>query len=139
VKAKPIDEGISIEIIWDDGDLKMIVIEAANGRFRAHAEAYATSGELSRIADLVAGFPTGHKDVRNVVVGEARLRFFSREETIGHPMVEVKFAGGTDEYPERAHFYLAVEGAAVQDWVRQLRAIGDRRERPAILRAGREP
>ncbi len=134
----PLDEGISIEIVWDDGDLKMIVLDAANGRFRAHAEAYAKEGELQRIADAIAGFPTGQKDVREVVIGDARLRFFSREETIGHPMVEVKFAGGTDEYPERAHFYLAVEATAIQEWVRELRAVGDRREKPAVLRAGRE-
>jgi hypothetical protein len=134
-----LDEGISIEIIWDDGDLKMVVLEATNGRFRAQAEAYVKPGELSRIADAVDGWPAGQKDVRDVVVGNARLRFFSREDTIGHSMVEVKLAGGTDEYPERAHFYLAVEPSAVADWVRQLRAIGDRRERPAVLRAGREP
>ncbi len=139
VKFKPTEEGITIEIIWDDGDLKMIVLDAANGRFRAHAEAYAGAGELRRIADLVAGFPSGQKDVRQVVVGTARLRFFSREETMGHAMVEVKCAGGTDEYPELAHFFLAVETDAVADWVRQLRAVGDSKEKPAILRAGREP
>ena len=58
---------------------------------------------------------------------------------MGHAMVEVKFTGGTDEYPERAHFFLAVEDGAVNDWVRQLRAVGDRKEKPAFLRAGREP
>lgn len=133
------DEGISIEIIWGDADLYMIVLDAANGRFRAHAEAYAKSGELLRIADAIAGFPAGQKDERHVVLGTARLRFFNREETMGHAMIEVKCAGGTDEYPERAHFFLAVEDGAVQEWVRQLRAVGDRKERPAILRAGREP
>lgn len=130
---------MSIEIVWDDGDLKMIVIEAANGRFRAQAEAYAGAGELRRIADIVAGFPSGQKDVREVIVGTAKLRFFSREETIGHSMVELKFSGGTDEYPERAHFYLAVEASAIAEWVAALRSVGDRRERPAVLRAGREP
>ena len=135
----PLEEGISIEIVWDDGDLKMIVLDAANGRFRAHAEAYSKTGELGRLADAIAGFPTGQKDVRQVVVGTARLRFFSREETMGHAMVEVKCAGGTDEYPEVAHFYLAVEKEAVEDWVRQLRRVGDRREIPAVLKAGREP
>ena len=133
------DEGIAIEIVWDDDDLKMIVLDATNGRFRAHAEAYAGPGELVRIADLIVGFPSGHKDVRHVVVGTAKLRFFVREETMGHAMVEVKFEGGTDEYPEVAHFFLAVEAGAVSEWVRQLRAVGDKRERPAVLRAGREP
>jgi hypothetical protein len=139
VKVKSMDEGISIEIIWDDGELKMIVLDAANGRFRAHAEAYAGPGELARIADVIAGFPSGQKDVREVLVGTARLRFFSREETMGHAMVEVKCAGGTDEYPELAQFFLAVENSAVDSWVRELRAVGERKERPAILRAGREP
>jgi hypothetical protein len=135
------DDGIAIEIVWDDddGDLKMIVLDATNGRFRAHAEAYAGPGELARIADIVVGFPAGQRDVREVVVGTAKLRFFTREETMGHAMVEVKFAGGTDEYPELAHFFLALETGAVAEWVRQLRAVGDRKERPAILRAGREP
>jgi hypothetical protein len=133
------EEGITIEIVWGDGALNMIVLDATNGRFRAHAEAYAGPGELGRIADAIAGFPSGQKDVRHVVVGTARLRFFSREETMGHAMVEVKCAGGTDEYPELAHFFLAVENGAMHDWVRQLRAIGDRREVPALLRAGREP
>jgi hypothetical protein len=139
VKVKPMEEGIAIEIVWDDDDLKMIVLDATNGRFRAHAEAYAGPGELARIADLVVGFPSGRGDVRQVVVGEAWLRFFVREETMGHAMVEVKFAGGTDEYPELAHFFLALEAGAVAEWVRQLRAVGDRKERPAVLRAGREP
>jgi len=129
------DEGITIEIIWGHGDLHMIVLDAANGRFRAHAEAYAAPGELVRIADAIAGFPSGPKDVRQVVVGTARLRFFIRDETMGHAMVEVKCAGGTDEYPERAQFFLAVEDAAVHDWVRQLRAVGDRHELAATLRA----
>ena len=133
------DEGISIEIIWEDGDLRMIVLDAANGRFRAHAEAYTAPGELGRIADRIAGFPAGQKDVREVVVGTARLRFFSREDTMGHAMIEVKFASGTAEYPEVAHFFLAVEKGAVDSWVRQLRAVGDRTERPAVLHAGREP
>lgn len=134
-----LDEGISIEIVWDDGDLKMIVVDAANGRFRAHAEAYAGPGELARIADAIDGFPLGQKDVRTVTVGQAKLRFFSREETMGHAMVEVKCAGGTDEYPEVAHFYLAVEKEAVVEWARQLRRVGDRKEQPAVLKAGREP
>jgi hypothetical protein len=139
VKAKALDEGITIEIIWDDVDLKMVVVEAANGRFRAHAEAYVKPGELKRIADAIDGFPLGQRDVRSVAVGTAKLRFFCREETMGHAMVEVKCEGGTDEYPELAHFFLAVETNAVQDFVRQLRAIGERKEMPAMLRAGREP
>lgn len=139
MKSKSLDEGIAIEIIWDDVDLKMVVVEAANGRFRAHAEAYVKPGELGRIADAITGFPTGRKDVREVHIGTARLRFFVREETIGHVMVEVKCAGGTDEYPELAHFFLAVELGAVEDFVKQLRAVGERKETPAILRAGREP
>ena len=139
VTAKSIDEGIAIEIIWDDVDLKMVVVEAANGRFRAHAEAYVKPGELKRIADVIDGFPSGRKDAREVQIGTARLRFFVREETIGHAMVEVKCAGGTDEYPELAHFFLAVELGALEDFVRQLRAVGERKETPAILRAGREP
>ena len=139
MKPKSVDEGIAIEIIWDDVDLKMIVVDAANGRFRAHAEAYVGPGELGRIAEAIAGFPSGQKDVREVVVGTARLRFFCREETLGHAMVEVKCAGGTDEYPELAHFFLAIETGAVEEFVRQLRAVGERKEKPAILRAGREP
>jgi hypothetical protein len=134
-----LDEGIAIEVVWAQGDLNMIVLDAANGRFRAHAEAYAGPGELWRIADALAGFPAGQKDVRQVTVGTARLRFFSREETRGHAMVEVKCAGGTDEYPELAHFYLAVEDGAMHEFVRQLRAVGDRSETPAILRTGCEP
>ena len=133
------DEGIAIEIIWDDGDLKMIVIDAANGRFRAHAEAYAGAGELARIAGVIAGFPSGPRDVREVAVGTAQLRFFCREETLGHSMVEIKCVGGTDEYPEQANFFLAVETKAIEDWVRQLRAVGERKEIPAVLHAGREP
>lgn len=136
---KKLEEGIAIEIIWDDGDLKMIVVDAANGRFAAHAEGYAGAGELARIAAAVAGFPTGNKDTRQIVVGNARLRFFCREETLGHAMVEVKIAGGTDEYPELAHFFLALEVGAVDEFVRQLRAVGEQKETPAILRAGREP
>jgi hypothetical protein len=139
VKAKALDEGIAIEIIWDDVDLKMVVVDAANGRFRAHAEAYVTPGELGRIAQAIDGFPLGQRDVRTVAVGTARLRFFLREETMGHAMVEVKCEGGTDEYPELAQFFLAVETSAVQEFVRQLRAVGERKEMPAILRAGRVP
>jgi hypothetical protein len=134
-----LDEGLSIEIVWDDGDLKMAVLDASNGRFRAHAEAYVKEGELGRIAQAIDGFPLGQKDVRTVTVGTARLRFFCREETMGHPMVEVKCEGGTDEYPEVAHFYLALEKDAVVEWLRQLRRVGDRKEMPAVLRAGREP
>ncbi|HEX9100828.1 MAG TPA: hypothetical protein VF997_01425 [Polyangia bacterium] len=139
MKAKALDEGITIEIIWDDVDLKMVVVDAANGRFRAHAEAYVAPGELGRIAEAIDGFPLGQKDSRTVAVGTARLRFFCREETMGHAMVEVKCAGGTDEYPELAQFFLAVETSAVQDFVRQLRAVGERKEIPATLRAGRVP
>jgi len=139
VKAKALDEGIAIEIIWDDVDLKMVVIQAANGRFRAQADAYVGPGEFKRIADAIDGFPLGQRDTRTVAVGTAKLRFFCREETMGHAMVEVKCQGGTDEYPELAHFFLAVESGAVADFARQLRAIGDRKDSPAILRAGREP
>ncbi len=139
VKAKAVEEGIAIEIIWDDVDLKMVVVEAANGRFRAHAEAYVGPGELFRIAQALDGFPLGKKDVRLVTVGTAKLRFFCREETMGHAMVEVKCEGGTDEYPELAQFFLAVETTAVQEFVRELRAVGERKETPAVLRAGRLP
>ena len=139
VKAKVLDEGIAIEIIWDDVDLKMVVVDAANGRFRAHAEAYVAPGELGRIAAAIDGFPLGQRDVRTVTIGTARLRFFCREETMGHAMVEVKCEGGTDEYPELAHFFLAVETIAIRDFVRELRAVGERKETPAMLRAGRVP
>ena len=134
------DAGISIEIIGDYEGLKMIVVEAWNGRYRGHAEAYAGAGELPRIAAALDGFPRDAGDERRVVVGSfdkdatlggAMMRFFCRETQI---VVEIELASRS-RYPESARFFVECAPAAIESFVKELRAVGERYETPARLRA----
>src|SRR5438067_2536441 len=84
-------EGITIEIIWGDGDLNMIVIDADNGRFRAHAEAYAKAVEVdSALATHVltdASCVPARRFVPSVMVTGRSV--FSRSVTHGTPSTVV--------------------------------------------------
>lgn len=141
VKKRPtqLEPGLSIELVGDYDGLKMVVVEASNGRFRGHAEAYVGAGELARIAAVLDGFPAQSSDERAVVVGSfdndstlggARLRFFGREAQV---IVEVELASRS-RYPESARFFIECSPSAVAALVAELRAIGERYEVPARLR-----
>jgi hypothetical protein len=141
VKKRPtaLEPGVLVELIGDYEGLKMVVVEASNGRFRGHAEAYVGAGEMERIAAVLDGFPTQPSDERNVLIGSfdrdstlggARLRFFCRET---HVIVEMELASRS-RYPENARFFVECSPSTVEAFVKELRAVGERYEVPARLR-----
>jgi hypothetical protein len=56
--------GVSIEVVWTDGDLIELRIRAANRRFSRTTDCYERSDFAARWSAAVAGFSSSNKDRR---------------------------------------------------------------------------
>ena len=126
--------GITIKVIWSDEDLIEILFSCSNGYFAGHAEIYLSHDKTSELAEALSGFPTSATDSRDLELGTfnpthadggAHMRF-SCLDSIGHAQVVVKLRGGACKglgEPESVALRIPVEAAAIDFFVRQLKAM----------------
>lgn len=138
------DRGIKIEVVYTDADLIEVVIRVVGSGFSGEVTLYSGDSELAEAARVLAGFPTGRADVREVKFGApgehwadgaARLRFFCIDSA-GHAFVEADIDPGHDVYGIRQRATIAVptEAAVVDTFVAELAAMAARRTGLAVLR-----
>ena len=139
------ESGITLENEYCDEDLYKIRICAFNGTFSGAVSLYTNEAELMETAGILAGFPRGRDDVREVSFGiapsgsraAARLRF-ACVDGAGHAYVEATIesddvVGGIHQ---RAVVAVPIAAAQVDRFVAALRAmasLGADAERIAVL------
>jgi hypothetical protein len=133
--------GIDVEVTWRDEDVLLMDVSASNGVFAGRVQAYGALEMAAEWAAALEGFPRNRDDCREVSTGTfsdeyagggATLRFVVRDAA-GHCAVQMRLrAADMIRSTASAEFTIAVEAAAVDRFVAELRAmsteIGQRAE-----------
>lgn len=140
---------LSIELIWEDVDLEELYITASNGEYCGSARVYFAQGDIAALAKTIQGFP---KAVSQVEVFEggyddgprAKLVFRCIDQ-LGHAVVRVSLAEFAYDNTQLlimndVNLELRFEASALDQFCKELEAVGKRARKLAILRGftGRE-
>jgi len=134
---------LEFKIVWKDEteDLLELRVSATNGNFSGAAKLYTQHGVGKRIAREIEGFPKSPKDVRVIEIGTfdpqiagggIKLRLFCTDGS-GHSEMEVRIQSKFG-HREESSFLAKIESVAIDDFVNQLAAWGDRVGDDAYLR-----
>jgi hypothetical protein len=145
------EPGLTIKFLWHDTDVVEVSIAASNGEFSGVSRAYIDRDDPRIAASTLEGFPKRPDDIREVSFGTldpqfagggAQLRFLCKDSS-GHAVVEIRIACEAEPESNRlsrptqsAHFYADVEAAAIDDFVRELKAFDPDESGSAYLRFG---
>lgn len=139
------DRGIQLTVTYHDVDMFQLSALAWNGEFGGTAKPYVAIGRLADAAAQLSGFPRDPSDTREVVLGAFGpktagggicMRFFCIDSA-GHARVEVKMESDrlSDERAQSVTLWLAVEAAAIDHFVDNLRRLERDKSGTAVLRA----
>jgi hypothetical protein len=133
---------LSVEGVYDDGDLIEVRVAASNESFAGAVCVYITAGDLDQAAAQLRGFPLGASDQRRITwgtpdgdLGFAEL-FFRCADLAGHPEVRVLLQTGNqcqDQPGQSVTLTLGIEPAAVDRFVATLERLEQRRDDIAVL------
>ena len=137
------DRGIQLTVTYHDIDMLQLSALAWNGEFGGAAKPYVGIGALKEAAAQLSGFPRDPSDTREVTLGTfgpraagggISMRFFCTDNA-GHARVEVKMESDslTDERLQSVTLWLAVEAAAVDRFVDDLRRLERDKAGTAVL------
>ena len=137
--------GIEIEVTWGDEHVLQLEVSASNGVFAGRVEAYGALDIAAQWAAALEGFPRDRDDCREVSTGAssdeyagggASLRFVVRDAS-GSSAVLVRLRASDMVRPvASAEFTIAVEAAAVDRFVAELRAMSTDVGQRAVLAGG---
>jgi hypothetical protein len=147
---KAVEIGIDVKYRWHDYDVLEIGIHSSNGMFSGVAYPYLSIDGLAKAASAIENFPTSISDTREIQFGGfgpetaggcVNMRFFCKDSS-GHAVVEVRMESKNessvetiwDRGTQSSHFFGEIEAGAVDDFVRGLREIDQRKEGNAHLR-----
>jgi hypothetical protein len=127
------NRGITVQAIYSDADLVQIVVSAWTGFFGGTTEIYCGWGVLEEAANKIQRFPSGPKDMREVILGTfdrksagggVALRFHCVGGA-GHAFVEGKIDSGYEAAGtiEGVVFSMPIEAAAVDIFAAGLRRL----------------
>jgi hypothetical protein len=139
--------GIRLEVIWFDEveDLLEVMFSCSNGYFSGQAKIYVSRAHLSKVAEVIRGFPSQLGDSRHFELGTfdpeyadggARLHFFCQDSG-GHSVVEVQLRGNAYKGlgdVESVALRIPIQAAAVDDFVKQLSNVSKEIGAAAYLR-----
>jgi hypothetical protein len=124
--------GLVVAVAYADDDLIDLEIAASNGIFAGTVRAYDAVDAPARWAEALAGFPTRRDDSRDLAIGTfaddaagggVALRF-TVVDGAGHCTLAVRLrTDGGPRATASAAFTMAIEPAAVDDFVAALRAM----------------
>ena len=137
--------GIEISMPWYDESIVELRVAASNGVFAGQVKFYAGYGELKALAERIAGFPARIGDERIFKIAEAVEMRFRCIDAPGHAVVEVSLRDEpratttpSTRMPaasQSVFLAVAIEAAAIDDFVRELALVERKREGAARLRA----
>jgi hypothetical protein len=141
--------GLEVKCRWYDQDVLEISLSASNTAFSGIAFPYVSLDHLVESALNLDGFPKNTTDARELRFGTpgedfaggfVRLKFSCRDLS-GHGVVEVEIESKNESQPgsswtqasQTVHFFAAVESNAIDDFVKELRRLGENRSGAAWL------
>jgi hypothetical protein len=135
---------LTIQVVGRDDDYLALDIRAASERFAGSARVYASLDELTDLAEQISGFPQSTSDERNYEFGTQEpgwaggfcsLRFYCIDGS-GHARLGVVLIDDKGRHwPGSASFGFEVFATEIDQFVRMLTDLNDRRVREAILGA----
>lgn len=138
------DRCIQLSYRYHDVDVVELKVSAWNGSFGGSACLYIGQGELADIATLLAGFPVGLEDRREVTFGAFGSKFAGGATNLKlsciddaghcqlHMTIEADFAQ-RDSLAERVEMLCAFEPAALDEFVGQMRKLNSSLTGSAVL------
>jgi hypothetical protein len=142
-----VENGINLKVIWFDEieDLVEVVFSCSNSYFSGQAEIYVSCDGLSKLADVISGFPSHPGDSREFELGTfnpdhadgGAWLHFSCKDSAGHAVVEVKLRGDTCKglgEVQSVALRIPIQAAGVDDFMKQLRSVGKAIGASAYLR-----
>jgi len=124
------DPGLELQLIWSEDDLYMFQCRALSGAFSGMAEFYAPRTTPKRLADALEGFPKEVGERRELELGTldpasdlGGVRLSLGMPHAGAATLRVELRNGWAERQETAEVVLFVEPSAIDEFVRQLRAM----------------
>lgn len=138
------DRCVQLSYRYHDVDLVELEVFAWNGSFGGSTCLYIGQGELAETAALLAGFPVGLQDRRDVTFGKFGPEFaggamslnFSCIDGAGHCQLNVSIEAAyesRDLLAQRVEMLCAFEPAALDQFVEQMRALNSALTGSALL------
>ena len=134
------ESGLKIRYLWHDVDVMELEVSASGEKFSAFARPYVSHDALKESAAILEGFPQVSSDVRELFFGNfgdefagghVHLSFFCVNSSC-HAVMEIRLVDksgwhigpGWSRPTQQAHFFLAIEAAAIDEFVKELRQVG---------------
>ena len=122
--------GIEFEIVWFDQDVTEYQITCSNGPFRCAARMYLAPDDLSKVAEILSGFPSSVQDVRDVKLGAFESNAagggvhmnFRCVDSVGHVTIRVMLRGDRNQVCDEhqsACLHIPVEAGSIDAFVNQ--------------------
>ena len=137
------DRCVQLSYWYHDTDVVELEVSAWNGTFAGSTRLYVGQGDLADKASLLAGFPVGLKDQREVTFGAfgpksaggAMNLMFSCIDGAGHCQLHLMVEADYDrrDAAERVEMLCAFEPAALDQFVEQMRELNSSLRGSAVL------
>jgi len=137
------DRCVQLSCWYHDTDVVELKVSAWNGTFAGSTRLYVGQGDLADTATLLAGFPAGLSDRREVTFGAfgpksaggAMNLKFSCIDGAGHCELHCMVEADYDrrDAPERVEMLCAFEPAALDQFVEQMRELNSSLAGSAVL------
>ena len=137
------DRCVQLSYWYHDTDVVELKVSAWNGTFAGSTRLYVGQGDLADTASLLAGFPVGLKDRREVTLGAFGPRSaggalnltFSCIDGAGHCQLHLMVEADYDRRnaAERVEMFCAFEPAALDKFVEQMRGLDSSLTGSAVL------
>ena len=137
------DRCVQLSYWYHDTDVVELKVSAWNGTFAGSTRLYVGQGDLADKASLLAGFPVGLKDRREVTFGAfgpksaggAMNLKFSCIDGAGHCQLHLTVEADYDvrDAAERVEMLCAFEPAALDQFVSQMRELNSSLRGSAVL------
>jgi hypothetical protein len=139
------EDGIEIKVIWFDQDVIEVLFRCSNGDFAGQTEIHLGYDDVPKMADSLSRFPTSTTDVHDLEIGTldpkgaeggVRMHLYCRDSS-GHAVLELKLRGDDCKAigeVESVALRIPVEAAAIDSFIRQLRAMDKTVSGSACLR-----
>lgn len=136
--------GFQFSLLWYDQDVLGVHVSASNLKFSGTANVYEAIGGLAEAADKLEGFPRNPTDSRELEFGSfgpktagsaVSMRFYCKGGAV-RTYVEASIESDHRCFPtaETVHLFAAVEPAAIDIFVSQLRDLKRNRQGVAELK-----
>jgi hypothetical protein len=120
--------GIEFELLWYDADVSEYKVICSNGPFCGSAKMYVEPDALSKAAEILSGFPSNSKDVRDLKLGTLDPNFagggiqmnFRCLDSVGHAAVLVTVRPEESRAPDEplsVCLYVPIEAGAIDAFV----------------------